>query len=64
VEAGPAEPQTLYRWRGQFFGISFHPNGRQLAFTGRPSYSTSSEVWVIENLREELKLLAPPAKRP
>jgi len=57
---GPAEPKTIFRWTGQFFGLRFHPNGRVLAFTGRPDVSTSSEVWVIENLKEELKLLAPP----
>jgi Tol biopolymer transport system component len=57
ADGGPAEPQTIFRWRGQFFGLRFHPNGRVLAFTGRPDASTSSEVWVIENLREELKML-------
>ena len=59
-----AEPEAIFKWTGQFFGFRFHPNGRLLAFTGRPNVSSSSEVWVIENLREELKTLAPPAKRP
>jgi Tol biopolymer transport system component len=57
ADGGRAEPQTIFRWRGQFFGLRFHPNGRLLAFTGRLNYSTSSEVWVIENLREELRML-------
>jgi Tol biopolymer transport system component len=59
-----AAPETIFQWTGQFFGLTFHPNGRQLAFTGRPNFSTSSEVWVIENLREELRTLAPTRKRP
>jgi hypothetical protein len=54
----------IYKWAGQFFGLRFHPNGRQLAFTGRTAYSTSSEVWVMENLREELKVLTAAAKQP
>jgi len=64
ADGGPAEPRTLFRWRGQFFGLRFHPNGRLLAFTGRPIASSSSEVWVIENLREELELLASRGTRP
>jgi Tol biopolymer transport system component len=59
ADGGPAEPKTIFSWTGQFFGLRFHPNGRVLAFSGRPSVSTSSEVWVIENLKEELKLLPP-----
>jgi Tol biopolymer transport system component len=54
-----ADPMTVFSWTGQFFWLSFRPDGRLLAFSGRPSVSTSSEVWVVENLREELKLLAP-----
>jgi Tol biopolymer transport system component len=53
-----AAPDTIFQWRGQFFGLRFHPNGRLLAFTGRAIPSSTSEVWVIENLREELKMLA------
>jgi Tol biopolymer transport system component len=64
VDGAAVSPDLIYKWAGQFFGLRFHPNGRQLAFTGRTTYSTSSEVWVIENLRDELKLLAPPGKRP
>jgi Tol biopolymer transport system component len=63
ADGAEAAPETVFRWPGQFFGLRFHPNGRLLAFTGRSTYSTSSEVWVIENLREEMKLLAPPATR-
>jgi len=59
-----AAPETIFQWPGQFFGLRFHPAGRMLAFTGRPNYSTSSEVWVMENLREELKVLTSAAKRP
>ena len=64
VDGAEAAPETVFRWPGQFFGLRFHPNGRLLAFTGRSTYSTSSEVWVIENLREEMKLLASSARRP
>jgi Tol biopolymer transport system component len=63
VDEAAAPPELIYKWAGQFFGLRFHPNGRQLAFTGRATYSVSSEVWVIENLREELKLLASSAAR-
>jgi Tol biopolymer transport system component len=55
---------VIYKWPGQFFWPTFHPNGRQLAFTGRTTSSASSEVWVMENLRDELKLLTPPGKLP
>jgi len=64
VDGGSAVPETVFRWPGQFFWLKFHPNGRLFAFTGRPDVSTSSEVWVMENLREEIKLLATPGKRP
>ena len=65
ADGGPAAPKTIFSWEGQFFGLHFHPDGRTLAFTGRPNVSTSSEVWVIENLKEELKLVASPRpKRP
>ncbi|MBE3134275.1 MAG: PD40 domain-containing protein [Acidobacteria bacterium] len=64
VDGGGAVPATIFQWTGQFFGLRFHPNGRLLAFTGRANPSTNSEVWVIENLREELKILTSPGKRP
>ncbi len=65
VDGAAASPGIIYKWAGQFFGLRFHPNGRLLGFTGRPNYSSSSEVWVIENLRDELGLLtASPQKRP
>ena len=64
LDGATASPDLVYKWAGQFFGLRFHPNGRLLAFTGRSTYSSSSEVWVIENLRDELKMLAPVAKRP
>ena len=57
VDGSKASPDLVYKWAGQFFGLRFHPNGRQLAFTGRPTVSSSSEVWVIENLREEMGML-------
>jgi Tol biopolymer transport system component len=64
ADGGGPVPETVFQWTVQFFDLRFHPNGRLLAFTGRPNDSTSSEVWVIENLREELKMLASPARRP
>jgi len=42
---------------------SFPPEWSVLAFTGRPNVSSSSEVWVIENLKEELKLVAAPHQK-
>jgi hypothetical protein len=39
------------------FILQVHPNGRLVAFTGRNGASTESEVWVIENLKDELKAL-------
>jgi Tol biopolymer transport system component len=63
VDGAQALPDVIYKWAGQFFWLGFQPNGRLLAFTGRTTSSASSEVWVIENLRDELKLLAPPAPR-
>lgn len=62
VDAAKATPDLIYKWAGQFFGLRFHPNGRQLAFTGRTTFSSTSEVWVMENLREEMRLLAPVGK--
>jgi Tol biopolymer transport system component len=64
VDAAKASPEMIYTWAGQFFGLRFHPNGRQLAFTGRTTFSSTSEVWVMENLREELKLVTSAARQP
>jgi Tol biopolymer transport system component len=64
VDAAKASPELIYTWAGQFFGLRFHPNGRQLAFTGRTTFSSTSEVWVMENLREELKALTSTARQP
>lgn len=50
---GPAE--TVYRSNNPSFGMAFHPNGRMFAFTGRVGSSNASEVWVMENLREEIE---------
>jgi Tol biopolymer transport system component len=64
IDGGQALPETVFQWPGQFFWVKFHPSGRQVAFAGRPDVSTSSEVWVMENLRDEIKLLTTPGKRP
>jgi Tol biopolymer transport system component len=64
ADGGGALPEPIFQWTVALFTPRFHPNGRLLAFTGRPNEGTSSEVWVIENLREELKKLAAPGKRP
>jgi len=64
ADGGGALPEPIFRWTVVLFGPRFHPNGRLLAFTGRPNEGTSSEVWVIDNLRDELKRLAPPGRRP
>lgn len=58
VDGGESSPDAIYKWPGQFFGLGFHPNGRLLGFTGRVNVSTSSEVWAIENLQDELKMLS------
>jgi Tol biopolymer transport system component len=64
ADGGGALPEPIFRCTVVFGQLRFHPNGRLLAFTGRPNEGTSSEVWVIENLRDELKRLAPAVKRP
>jgi Tol biopolymer transport system component len=64
VDGSNASPELIYKWIGPFFWLRFHPNGRQLAFTGRATLSSSSEVWVMENLREELKALTSTARQP
>jgi Tol biopolymer transport system component len=56
--------ETTYQRNQQFFGLTYHPSGRLVAFTARNQPSAASEVWVMENLREEMKLLAAPGKRP
>jgi hypothetical protein len=43
--------------------MAFHPGGRMFAFTGRVGSSNTSEAWVMENLKEELKKLASQAGR-
>ncbi len=60
--AGGAAPEIVYRRNAPTFGMAFHPNGRMFAFTGRVGSSNTSEAWVMENLREEVKKLAPGKK--
>ena len=62
VDGGGASEVVLKRKEGPSYGISFHPNGRMFAFTGRNGASDASEVWVMENLREEIKMLASKVK--
>jgi len=64
VSGGEGASETSFEWKGPFFGLAFHPNGRLVALTGRSGASTESEVWVIENLRDELKLIASRSDRP
>ena len=56
--------ETTYQRSQQFFGLTYHPSGRLVAFTARNQPSAASEVWVMENLREEIKLLTTRGKRP
>ncbi len=49
--------ETVLKYKGLYYGIEFHPGGRMLAFTGRSGASSDAEVWVMENLREELERL-------
>jgi Tol biopolymer transport system component len=53
--AGGEHSETVYRRNNPSFGMAFHPNGRMFAFTGRIGSSNTSEIWVMENLLEELK---------
>lgn len=55
---GGANPETVLRRDAPSFGMAFHPNGRMIAFTGRVGSSNTSEAWVMENLKEELKKLS------
>jgi Tol biopolymer transport system component len=56
--AGGAAPETLYRRNGLTYGMAFHPSGGMIAFTGRVGSSNTSDAWVMENLKDELKRLA------
>ena len=56
--AGGAAPETVYRRNGLTYGMAFHPSGRTIAFTGRVGSSNTSDAWVMENLKDELKRLA------
>lgn len=58
VDGGDVSEQQI-KFNGPFFHLQFNPNGRLVAFTGRSGASTESEVWVIENLKTELKALLP-----
>jgi len=58
VGGGEVSEQN-FEFSGPFFNLQFHPNGRLVAFTGRSGASTESEVWVIENIQDELKALLP-----
>ena len=53
--AGGGPSETVYRSNNPSFGMAFHLNGRMFAFTGRVGSSNASEVWVMENLREEIE---------
>ena len=55
--AGGAGPETLYRRNGLTYGMAVHPSGRMIAFTGRVGSSNTSDAWVMENLKDELKRL-------
>jgi Tol biopolymer transport system component len=52
VEGGKPEKLGLRR-EGGIRPITVHPDGRQLAFASRSSYTGSSEVWVMENFLPE-----------
>jgi Tol biopolymer transport system component len=56
--AGRAAPETTHRRNGLTYGMAFHPSGRTIAFTGRVGSSNTSDAWVMENLKDELKRLA------
>ncbi len=58
VNGGEVSEQDL-DFGGPLFGLQFHPNGRLVALTGRSGASMESEVWVIENIQDELKALLP-----
>jgi Tol biopolymer transport system component len=58
VDGGVVSEQTI-KFSGPIYGLEFNPNGRLVSFTGRSGASTESEVWVIENLKDELKALLP-----
>jgi Tol biopolymer transport system component len=55
--AGGTAPETLYRRNGLTYGMAFHPRGRMIAFTVRVGSSNTSDAWVMENLKDELKRL-------
>jgi len=48
VEGG--EPQNLGLTVSWYYHLSFHPDGRRIAFTGPgPEYGGDGRVWAIEN---------------
>ncbi len=55
---GGSSSETVLRRNNPSFGMAFHPNGRMFAFTGRVGSSNDSVAWVMENLFEEVELLA------
>jgi Tol biopolymer transport system component len=62
--SGGAAPETVYRWgTGLTSGVAFHPSGRMITFTGRVGSSNTSDAWVVENLKDELKRLAAESDR-
>jgi Tol biopolymer transport system component len=54
--AGPRE--LVLNYPNPAYGAELHPNGRLLAFSGRNGASSDAEIWVMENIKEELKKLA------
>jgi Tol biopolymer transport system component len=55
--------ETVIKLKGPIYGLRFHPNGRMLTYVGRNGASSDCEVWVMENLKDELKKLAAEAVR-
>ena len=59
ADGGHAIGPTILEYSTYTYGLALHPNGRLLAFCGRNGASSAAEVWVMENLKEELAKLAP-----
>jgi Tol biopolymer transport system component len=64
IDGEATEPETVFQSNQALRGLRFQPSGRLLAFTGFPGSPSSSEVWTIESLREQLaRLAAPPTRK-
>ena len=59
---GSDASKLVMKYTNPLYGLDFHPNGRTHTFTARNGASSDAEVWVMENLREQVMRLASKAE--